>query len=227
MLLTKTPLRAGGMCHKIQPTMKVLAISDQIIDRLYSTTVRETYPDVALILSCGDLPYEYLEFLVSIYNVPLLYVPGNHDPAYDLNEPRSRAHGCENLDGTSLFLKDLLFAGLGGSVEYQPGTPNQYTQLGMYQRVYRMLPALIWERIRLRRRLDVLLTHSPPYGIHDDTDPAHEGLRAINYLIQVAKPRYLLHGHTIFYRQNLQDHVTVINDTKVINIYPFRVMNLE
>jgi Icc-related predicted phosphoesterase len=207
--------------------MKILAISDQIIDRIYSTSVRETYPDVTLILSCGDLPYEYLEFLVSVYNVPLLYVPGNHDPEYNLNDPRTSAHGCENIDGESLMMKGLFFAGLGGSIEYQPGTPNQYTQLAMYRRVYQMLPSLLWNRMRYRRRLDVLLTHSPPYGIHDDDDPAHEGLRAINLLMRVMRPRYLLHGHTIFYRQNLQDHVTEFGGTKIINIYPFRVMNLE
>jgi uncharacterized protein len=215
------------MCHTIQPKMKVLAISDQIIDRLYSTSVRETYPDLAMILSCGDLPYEYLEFLVSIYDIPLLYVPGNHDPDYNQNNPRARAHGCENIDETSLHIKGLFFAGLGGSIQYQPGTPNQYTQSAMYMRVYRMLPGLLWRKIRTGQRLDVLLTHSPPYGIHDDDDPAHEGLHAINLLMRIMRPRYLLHGHTVFYRQNLQDHVTAFNGTKIINVYPFRVMNLE
>jgi Icc-related predicted phosphoesterase len=207
--------------------MKILAISDQIIDRLYSTSVTKAYPDIDAIVSCGDLPYEYLEFLVSIYNLPLLYVPGNHDPAYNLHNPRARAHGCENIDQQGLLLKRLFFAGLGGSIQYQLNTPNQYTQFGMYLRVYNMLPGLLWKKIRFQRGLDVLVTHSPPYGIHDDDDPAHEGLRAINFLIKIMRPRYLLHGHTIFYRQNLQDHVTKFNDTKIINIYPFRVMTLE
>lgn len=211
----------------MQPLMKVLAISDQIIDRLYSTSVRETYPDIDLILSCGDLPYEYLEFLVSVFNIPLVYVPGNHDPEYNTFDPRARAQGCENIDGKSFFFKDILFAGLGGSIQYLVGTPNQYTQLGMYQRVYKMLPGLWWHRLRLGRPPDVFLTHSPPAGIHDDDDPAHQGLRAINFLIKIMRPRYLLHGHTIFYRQNLQNHVTELNGTKIINIYPFRVMNLE
>jgi uncharacterized protein len=207
--------------------MKILAISDQIVERLYTTSVKETYPDIDVIISCGDLPYEYLEFLVSIYNIPLIYVPGNHDPAYNTHDPRARAHGCENIDQKSLFLKGLFFAGLGGSVQYQLNTPNQHTQFGMYLRVYNMLPGLLWNRIRFQRRLDVLLTHSPPFGIHDDDDPAHEGLKAINFFMRVMSPRYLLHGHTIFYRQNLQDHVTEFNGTKVINIYPFRVMSLE
>ena len=142
--------------------MKMLAISDQIIDRLYTSSVRETYPDIDMILSCGDLPYEYLEFLVSIYDLPLLYVPGNHDPEYNLQDPRARAHGCDNIDGQAMWLKGLYFIGLGGRIQYQYNTPKQYTQLGMYQRVFRMLPALFWKKIRLGRNPDVLLTHSPP-----------------------------------------------------------------
>lgn len=207
--------------------MKILAISDQIIDRLYSTSVTETYPDIDVIISCGDLSYEYLEFLVSVFNLPLLYVPGNHDPAYNSHNPQSWAHGCENIDARSLQLKGLFLAGLGGSIQYQLGTPNQYTQWGMYLRVYNLLPGLIWNKISHRRRLDVLVTHSPPFGIHDDDDPAHQGLRAINFLMRVMNPRYLLHGHTVFYRQNLQNHVTEFNQTKIINIYPFRVLTLK
>jgi uncharacterized protein len=207
--------------------MKILAISDQIIDRLYSTSVNDTYPDIDVIVGCGDLPYEYLEFLVSVYNIPLLYVPGNHDPAYNTHDSRAWAHGCENLDQQSVLMKGLFFAGLGGSIQYQLNTPNQYTQLGMYRRVYQMLPGLLWNQLRFQRKLDILITHSPPFGIHDDDDPAHEGLRAINFLMRVMRPRYILHGHTIFYRQNLQDHITEFEGTKIINVYPFRVMTLE
>jgi len=39
----------------------------------------DRFGDVELVLSCGDLPYYYLEYIVSMLNVPLLYVHGNHD----------------------------------------------------------------------------------------------------------------------------------------------------
>ena len=111
--------------------MKILAISDEIIERLYTPSVRETYPDVRMLLGCGDLPYAYLEFLVTVFNVPLFYVPGNHDPAYG-SQASSRAEGGTNLDGEVTYARGLLMAGLGGSIMYHPGAPNQYTQAQMY-----------------------------------------------------------------------------------------------
>ena len=206
--------------------MKILAVSDEVVDRLYSTSVRETYPDVRMVLGCGDLPYSYLEFLVSIYNVPMFYVPGNHDPEYG-PQSRARAEGGTNLDGDVVYNQGLLMAGLGGSVMYHPGGANQYSQNAMLLRAYRLLPQILMQSFRYRRNLDILLTHSPPRGIHDDDDPAHTGLRALNLVLQVAKPRYMLHGHTIFYRQNLKSHITSYIATQVINIYPFRLMDIE
>jgi len=206
--------------------MKILAVSDQIIERLFTPAVREAYPDVRLLVSCGDLPYEYLEFLVSLYNVPLMYVPGNHDPAYDLHDLRSQAQGCDNLDGRVGLVRGLRVAGLGGSVLYQPGSPNQYTQQEFYLRVFHLLPRLTWMRL-LGRPLDLFVAHSPPQGIHDDDDPPHHGLAALNLLSRLARPRYFLHGHTMFYRQNLQNHISEYYGAKVINIYPFRVLKIE
>lgn len=135
--------------------------------------------------------------------------------------------GGHNLDGAVVYSKGLLLAGLGGSIRYQRHTPNQYSQREMYQRVFRLLPRIYLQRKLHHRPLDVLITHSPPHGIHDDDDPAHQGLKALNLLIRWAKPRYMLHGHTIFYYQNLVSHIAQVDNTQVINIYPFRVMDIE
>lgn len=206
--------------------MKVLAVSDETIDRLYTTSVRETYPDVCLIFGCGDLSYTYLEFLVTVYNVPMFYVPGNHDPEFGPHA-RSRAEGGSNVDGEVLHARGLSIAGLGGSIMYRPGGVNQYTQNQMYLRAFHLLIKLFLDQIKTGRRLDVLLTHSPPYGIHDDDDPAHHGLHALNLVLKVAKPRLMLHGHTIFNRQNLKSHITDFGPTQIINVYPFRVMDIN
>ena len=89
--------------------MKILAVSDEILDRLYNSGVKETFPDVRMLLGCGDLPYEYLEFLVTMYNVPLFYVPGNHDPRFSSN-PRAHAEGGVNLDEKVVRVNGLLIA---------------------------------------------------------------------------------------------------------------------
>jgi Icc-related predicted phosphoesterase len=205
----------------------ILAVSDQIIERLYSGSVRDTYPNIDMIIGCGDLPYPYLEFLVTVYNVPLLYVPGNHDPKYSYNSADSRVEGGVNVDGNVTLCKGLLTSGLGGSILYQPGTPNQYTQEEMYLRAYRLLPKIFIKRWLHKRPLDIFIAHSPPEGVHDDDDPAHQGMRALNFLIRWARPRYFLHGHTIFYRQNLKSHITPYGDTQIVNVYPFRTMEIQ
>ncbi len=206
--------------------MKLLAVSDQVIERLYSTAIKENYADVHAIIGCGDLPYDYLEFLVSVLNIPLFYVPGNHDPKNGMLDGQYVPGGI-NIDQQVLTYKGLRIAGLGGSIKYQPNVPNQYTQIEMFWRMWKILPYMWWLALR-GRPLDILVTHSPPAGIHDDeSDSAHRGLQAINFLIKLTKPRYMLHGHTIFYQQNLQNHMTRYQNTEIINVYPFRTVEIN
>jgi Icc-related predicted phosphoesterase len=207
--------------------VKILAISDEVVDRLYTSQITQTFRDVDMILGCGDLPYEYLEFLVTTLNVPLLFVPGNHDPEYNEENPASCAEGCVFLDRRLVQVKGLTLAGLGGSVRYKSGHPNQYTQSAMYQRVISCLPLLLWNRFRTGRVLDIMIAHSPAQGIHDDSDPAHTGFSAFRDLIRVIKPRYFLHGHNLVYKGNLLPSITQVGGTTVINVYPYRFLEVE
>ena len=58
--------------------MRILAVSDKVVPILYSGAIREHVGDVDLILSCGDLPHYYLDYLISMVNKPCYYVFGNH-----------------------------------------------------------------------------------------------------------------------------------------------------
>jgi Icc-related predicted phosphoesterase len=207
--------------------VKILAVSDEVVDRLYNTRILQNCRDIELILGCGDLPYEYLEFLVTVLNVPLLYVPGNHDPQYREDNSATRAEGCVNLDRHLVQVKGLSLAGLGGSIRYTPGHPNQYSQPEMYGRVISILPEVIWNRFRTGKGLDIIIAHSPARGIHDDSDPAHTGFSAFLDIIRVFKPRYFLHGHTLVYKGNLLPTVTQVGRTTVINVYPSRLLEVE
>lgn len=205
--------------------MKILAVSDQVVERLYSLASQGHFRDVSLILACGDLPYTYLEYLVSMLNVPLYYVPGNHDPEHDSYQAASRAEGCTNLDRRLARDRGLTLAGLGGSIRYRPDGVNQHTQGEATARALSLLPALLWNRLR-GRRLDVLISHSPPFGIHD-SDGAHTGLTALNLLLRWARPRYHLHGHTHFYRNNLEPSETRFMETRIVNVFPYKVIEIE
>ena len=209
------------------PTVKILAVSDQVVERIYTLISSGQFKNVDLLLGCGDLPYSYLENLVSMLNVPLYYVPGNHDPAYNPNWSDARVDGGTNIDLKLARVNGLLIGGFGGSIQYRPDGVNQYTQFTAHFRALHLIPGLLWNRIRYGRALDILISHSPPLGIHDDDTQAHRGLRALNWLIRYAKPRYHFHGHTHFYRQNLSPSVTRVGPTEVMNIYPYKVIELE
>ncbi len=206
--------------------MKILAVSDEVVERLYSLCNNGHFNDVELIIGCGDLPYPYLENIVTFLNVPLLYVPGNHDPDYKETDAKSQAQGGSNLDLKLVRIKTFLIGGFGGCIQYRPDGTNQYTQINAYFRAFKMISRLLLNRIHYGRSMDILITHSPPFGIHDEDSRAHTGLKAINWLLRVAKPRYHLHGHTHFYRRNLDESESKYRDTKIINVHPYKVLDI-
>ena len=207
--------------------MKILAVSDQVVDRLYSLCSSGHFREIELILGCGDLPYPYLENLLTMLNIPLFYVPGNHDPNYDPESSLARVEGGSNLDLKLVHFKKFLIGGFGGSIRYRPDGTNQHSQTDAYLRALTMLPRLFLNRINYGRVLDILITHSPPFGIHDEETQAHQGLKAINWLLRVAKPRYHFHGHTHFQRGNLSPFETYHGLTKIINVFPYRIIEVS
>lgn len=206
--------------------MKILAVSDEVVERLYSLCDSGHFSDIELIVGCGDLPYPYLENIVTLLNVPLVYVPGNHDPTHNEGNSLTYVQGGSNVDLKLERAKTFLIGGLGGSVRYRPDGTNQYTQSQAYRRAFRLLPRLWLNRINYGRMLDILITHSPPYGIHDEDTQAHTGLKAINWLIRIAKPRYHFHGHTHFYRRNLELSESTLRETKIINVFPYKIIDV-
>jgi Icc-related predicted phosphoesterase len=206
--------------------MKILALSDEVVDFIYSPAVKERFGDVDLIVGCGDLPFYYLEFVVSIFNKPLYMVSGNHDAHNQyMSDGRivNHAEGTINIDGASIYDHGIIFAGLGGSIRYRPDGVHQYTQGEMKGRILSLTPSLILNRLRHSRFVDILITHSAPCGIHDGGDPAHVGFEAFNSFIRWFKPRFLLHGHSHVYQSNAVTR-TQVGETEVLNVYPYRLI---
>ncbi|HEX2994228.1 MAG TPA: metallophosphoesterase [Anaerolineales bacterium] len=207
--------------------MKILAVSDEVVERLYSLCQSGHFREIELLLGCGDLPYPYLENLLTFLNVPLFYVPGNHDPAYQPDNSLAHVEGGSNVDLQVVRFKKFLIGGFGGCIRYRPDGRNQYSQSEAYLRAFRLLPRLLLNRLKYGRALDILITHSPPFGIHDEETHAHRGLKAINWLLRVAKPRYHLHGHTHFQRRNLSPSETVQGVTRITNVFPYKVVEVN
>ena len=218
------PHRARGSVE-FGTSVKILAVCDDIDSRLYSRSGvrRRATPD--LILSCGDLPAYYLDYLVSTLDVPMYAVHGNHDAKPPIEGSSGyEACGASWVGGRGVRIGDLLLAGFDGSLRYNEGR-YQSTQAEMHAVVRRLTPWLLMNKLRYGRFLDVLITHAPPRGIHDQPDRCHTGFDAYNWLIRTFQPRYHLHGH-IHIHDRRTPTITRVGETEVINVYPFRELEL-
>ena len=187
--------------------MKIMFLADQAVPTLWEHLDRRKLEGVDLILSCGDLPAEYLSFLTCFTHAPILYIHGNHDGKYEKKPPE----GCICIEDTVYIHEGVRILGLGGSMRYNRG-PHQYTEREMWRRV-RKLFFRLWRT----KGFDILLTHSPALGLGDDTDLAHRGFDIFLQLIDKYSPRVMAHGHVHqsyrhdFKRERPRGNTLVIN----------------
>jgi hypothetical protein len=210
--------------------VKVLVIADEVAPNLHVQALRSIAPD--LVLAAGDLPWDYLEYVADTVNVPMLFVPGNHDPELErakvgrngvcttdgmpCDSPRPR--GVVNVDQTVVSAAGLRVAGLGGCVRYRPGA-HQYTQ-----RQYRGRARRLLRRARSAGPVDVLLTHAPPLGLGDGQDGPHIGIEALHGVLDRLTPTWHLHGHIHPYGQKMPDRE--LGRTTLRNVIPWKVLDV-
>src|SRR5262249_39091880 len=151
----------------------VLAVSDEVDDALLADA--PAVRDAQLIGACGDLPFDYLGRLMNMLDVPLVFVPGTHDP--DVSGYRiSRAglplraglparppwpEGAISAEQRVVDAAGLRLAGLGGCRRYSEG-PNQYTEWQQARRARALARHARWRRFRDGPGVDVPLTPAPP-----------------------------------------------------------------
>lgn len=208
--------------------MKILAVSDEELGFIYNPQMAKRFQEVNLVIGCGDLPYYYLEFIISMLDVPLYFVRGNHANQSEFGTGGERSYPWGAVDLHQQVRRDesgLLLAGIEGSIRYNFGS-HQYTQAEMWLMAYLLTPRLFINKLKYGRYLDILVTHAPPWQIHDKDDLPHQGARAFNWLIQVFKPMYHLHGHVHIYRSDTVRE-TRVGNTKVINTFGYRELVLD
>ena len=209
--------------------MKILAVSDEVVDWLYSPAITTRCADVDMVISCGDLPIWYLEFISSALNVPCLLVKGNHDK-HEIGEHgviHSDAAGWVNLDRRRVREGGLVLAGLQGCMRYTLDSLFQYEQREQQLRALTLAPAMALPRLMRGRGMDIFVTHSPPYGIHDGVDRAHIGFSAFNWLISAFRPRLMLHGHQHRNYGPKSSGMTRVDKTLIVNVHPYRFITVS
>lgn len=166
--------------------MKILVLADEADPKLWEHLDKKRLEGIELIISCGDLPADYLSFLTCFTHAPILYVHGNHDTRYAERRPE----GCICIDGKFYIHESIRIVGLGGSMRYRPDVRHQYTEREQTARARRLsLP------LRFYHGFDILVAHAPAFGVGDGEDNPHRGFKIFLKLIERYHPAYLLHGH--------------------------------
>lgn len=189
--------------------MKILVVADEECKSLWNFYSPEKLQGIDLIIGCGDLKADYLEFLMTMTNVPVYYVRGNHDSNYQKKPPL----GCICIDDKVVTYKGIRIMGLGGCMRYKDG-PYMYSEAEMKSRINRAGMSIL-----AHRGVDILVTHAPAKGYGDMEDAAHRGFQCFNKLLEETRPLYMLHGHVhSTYRggnfNRVMDHPS---GTKIIN----------
>jgi hypothetical protein len=207
--------------------VKVLAISDIVEPVLHGPGLRTYARGVDAVISCGDLPFDYLEYVVTVLGAPLYYVLGNHDP----DESQQAPEGCTPLGERVVSLPEgVVLAGLSGSPWYSGG-PNQLTERQMRREARGLGRRLAWRRVRGLPAPDAFVTHAPPLGLGDREDQAHAGFEAFLGLIDRYEPPLWLHGHVHLYGPEERagretSRKTEHGRTRILNVYGHQVVEI-
>lgn len=196
--------------------MRILAVADVPSDRFYEYYTEGKLDEFDLILSCGDLRPEYLEFLVTMAHCPLIYVHGNHDDSYGRGP-----QGCECADDHIIEYKGIRILGLGGSFKYRDGE-YMYTEKQMKSRVRRL-----WLTIKKHHGFDILLTHAPARGLNDFDTVPHRGFGCFNTLMEKYNPQFFIHGHIHRNYDYRIPQICTKGSTTVINAYEYCVFDID
>ena len=230
--------------------VKILAVADVVERSLYDDFQKSRWEQagIELIVSSGDLKPSYLDFLVSVFNVPCLYVRGNHDTTYAESPPG----GCINLHDRVEEFGGVKFFGLEGSRWYNGG-PAQYTEREMWWKAF-------WARWTLRQAggADVFVTHAAPRicplpekhclcinpgqdlpaavigqscyreserPCWEMADLPHRGFEVFRQLAVRYRPRFWLHGHTHL-GYGTRPRELALGRTRVVDVYGHVVLNV-
>jgi uncharacterized protein len=189
------------------PTLRLLAIADRAPSRRVRDIINETPVDA--IVTLGDLELSQIRDLELITDIPKLGVYGNHCSGSYMDTV-----GLVNMHLNTATIKGITFGGFEGSVRYKD---SAYAKMYSQEEASALLKNF--------PRVDVMLTHCPPYGINDDvSDLSHTGFAGLRAYLDEHRPAYLLHGHTYPTEANI---VRQYESTKIEYVFGERILEIS
>lgn len=156
--------------------MKLLCIADNKPNPVLTQSNLQNHDAV---ITLGDLGIYELQDLKKWNNIPKMGVHGNHD-----RDLYFEHYNIFDLHLNIIHWGGMTWGGFQGCNRYKNTGEYQYTQ----EQANFMLndfPAV-----------DVMICHSPPFGINDHEDQAHQGFQALKTYIEKNSPKHFFHGHT-------------------------------
>lgn len=182
--------------------IRLLAVSDERDPALEQASNRAALGDLDGIVGAGDLDPDYLAMLGDAFNVPLVWVLGNHDRA------GAEAHR---------HLPSPIRAGAASRFPL-PLVGLSWAHAGADRRAvnpWLQLPRVGVARL-VRPRPVLVASHVAPLGAGDGPDRYHVGEAAYRWLLDRLRPPLWLHGHTTL--ASVADWRVDCGSTVVVNV---------
>lgn len=225
--------------------MKILAVSDKENTQLQNSILKNTdlLKNIDLIISCGDLSKNYLEFLVDGIKKELLFVEGNHPTIKQSSKSCFEKvvskvyedenyfdYGGINLHSRIHIYNDYILVGFEGSMKYN-GKSFQYSEKEMSKIVNKVSFAIKKQQFKDfifgRKKKDIIVvSHAPVAQIHDKDDICHKGFVCFRTFIEKFNPVLWLHGH-IHYEGQTNEQISNLNDTLIVNTYGVHLIDIK
>lgn len=148
-----------------------------------------------MIITLGDIDNMLLKHIEYNFKTGFKYgILGNHDYIDKLEY-----YSIKDLHLRILEAGGFYISGFRGSHRYKTGSAYMFTQK---ESIY---------LLKKFEKTDMIVCHSPPKGIHDRKDLAHQGLKGILKYIKKNKPKYCVHGHVHYNKVSKYKKTTVIS----------------
>lgn len=170
-------------------------------------------PDGDILIHAGDLTRSgslaeisnLTAFFASLPHKHKVVIAGNHDFCFE----KDKVQAAKLLPGT-IYLQDKLTELMGLKIYGSPWQPRFGDWAFNLDRGTPLRS--VWSRIP--DKTDILVTHGPPYSIHDLTEleKQHVGCKDLLVAVQRVKPKLHVFGHIhCSYGQSVKDGTTYVN----------------